>query len=64
MKFLVLTSLAFTVGQFWIAGLNWLRRRRGQPEMRRVASIPLHPGRLRSIRTTSGARLAASATAA
>jgi|SRR6185436_7698340 nitrite reductase/ring-hydroxylating ferredoxin subunit len=39
MKFLVLTSLAFTVGQFWIAGLNWLRRRRGQPEMRRVAAI-------------------------
>src|SRR5262245_66005617 len=30
MKFMVLTSLAFTVGQFWIAGLNWWRRRRGR----------------------------------
>jgi Rieske Fe-S protein len=39
MKFLVLTSFAFTVGQFWIAGQNWLRRRRGQPEIRRVASL-------------------------
>ena len=29
MKFMVLTSLAFTVGQFWIAAQNWLRRRRG-----------------------------------
>jgi nitrite reductase/ring-hydroxylating ferredoxin subunit len=45
MKFLVLTSLAFTAGQFWIAGLNWLRRRRGQPGMRRVAAIDeLPPG--------------------
>lgn len=39
MKFMVLTSLAFAVGQFWIAGQNWLRRRRSQPAMRRVASI-------------------------
>ena len=39
MKFLVLTSLAFTAGQFWIAAQNWWRRRRGQPEMRRVASL-------------------------
>jgi hypothetical protein len=39
MKFMVLTSLAFAVGQFWIAGQNWVRRRRGQPAMRRVASI-------------------------
>ena len=38
-KFMVLTSLALTVGQFWIAAQNWLRRRRGDPEMRRVASI-------------------------
>ena len=29
MKFLVLTSLAFTAGQFWIAAQNWWRRRRG-----------------------------------
>lgn len=39
MKFLVLTSLAFTVGQFWIAAQNWWRRRRGQLEVRRVASL-------------------------
>jgi Rieske Fe-S protein len=39
MKFMVLTSLAFTAGQFWIAAQNWLRRRRGRAEMRRVASI-------------------------
>ena len=30
-KFMVLTSLAFAVGQFWIVVQNWLRRRRGQP---------------------------------
>ena len=39
MKFLVLTSFAFTIGQFWIAGQNWLRRRRGLPESRRIASL-------------------------
>jgi len=39
MKFLVLTSVALTVGQFWIVGQNWLRRRRGLPEVRRVASL-------------------------
>ena len=39
MKFMVLTSLAFTAGQFWIAGQNWWRRRRGRPEMRRVAAL-------------------------
>jgi Rieske Fe-S protein len=39
MKFMVLTSLAFTAGQFWIALQNWLRRRRGRPEIRRVASL-------------------------
>jgi nitrite reductase/ring-hydroxylating ferredoxin subunit len=39
MKFLVLTSAALTAGQFWIAGQNWLRRRRGLPEVRRVASL-------------------------
>jgi nitrite reductase/ring-hydroxylating ferredoxin subunit len=38
-KFLTLTSLAFTVGQFWIAGQNWLRKRQGLPEMRRIASV-------------------------
>jgi len=37
-KFLTLTSLAFTVGQFWIAGQNWLRKRQGPDQMRRIAS--------------------------
>jgi Rieske Fe-S protein len=39
MKFMVLTSLALTVGQFWIAAQNWWRRHRGVPEIRRVASL-------------------------
>ena len=39
MKFLVLTSAALTAGQFWIAGENWLRKRRGLPEIRRIASL-------------------------
>jgi nitrite reductase/ring-hydroxylating ferredoxin subunit len=39
MKFMVLTSLAFTVGQFWIAGQNWWRRRQGRPDMLRIASL-------------------------
>jgi Rieske Fe-S protein len=39
MKFLVLTSFAMTVGQLWIAAENWLRRRRGVGEIRRVASL-------------------------
>jgi nitrite reductase/ring-hydroxylating ferredoxin subunit len=38
MKFMVLTSLAFTVGQFWIAAVNWWRRTRGEPELMRVAA--------------------------
>ena len=39
MKFMVLTSLAFTVGQFWIGAQNWLRRRRGLPELKKIASV-------------------------
>lgn len=39
MKFMVLTSFAFTVGQFWIAAQNWARRRRGTPELKRIASL-------------------------
>ena len=39
MKFMVLTSAAFTVGQFWIAAQNWYRRRAGQPAMQRIVSI-------------------------
>jgi Rieske Fe-S protein len=38
-KFLVLTSFAMTLGQFWIAAQNWVRRRRGVPEIRRIASL-------------------------
>jgi nitrite reductase/ring-hydroxylating ferredoxin subunit len=39
MKFMVLTSLAFTAGQFWIVAQNWLRRRRGQPPLQRIAGL-------------------------
>ena len=39
LRFMVLTSAAFTVGQFWIVAQNWYRRRSGQPPLRRVASI-------------------------
>ena len=39
MKFMVLTSLAFTAGQFWIAAQNWFRRRRGMPAIRKIASL-------------------------
>jgi nitrite reductase/ring-hydroxylating ferredoxin subunit len=39
LKFMVLTSLAFTVGQFWIGFQNWWRRRRGEPELARIASL-------------------------
>ena len=38
-KFLTLTSFAFVVGQFWIAGQNFLRRRAAAPEARRIASV-------------------------
>jgi len=39
MKFLVLTSGAFTLGQVWIGVENWYRKRSGQPAMRRIASV-------------------------
>ncbi len=42
-KFLALTSLAFAVGQLWIVVQNWRRRRRGQPETRRIASLSQLP---------------------
>jgi nitrite reductase/ring-hydroxylating ferredoxin subunit len=38
-KFMVLTSFAFAVGQFWIIGQNWWRRRTGKPEIKRIASL-------------------------
>src|SRR5687767_10495846 len=36
-KFLCLTSLAFVVGQFTIAAQNWMRRRRGDPPIVKIA---------------------------
>lgn len=39
MKFMVLTSAAFTVGQLWIAAQNWYRTRTGQPGIQRIAAI-------------------------
>ena len=39
MKFMVLTSAAFTAGQFWIAAQNWYRHRSGQLPLRRIASV-------------------------
>ena len=38
-KFMVLTSFAFVVGQFWIIVENWRRRRAGEPEIKRIASL-------------------------
>ena len=38
-KFMVLTSLALTVGQFWIVARNWWRRHRGEAEITRVAAL-------------------------
>jgi nitrite reductase/ring-hydroxylating ferredoxin subunit len=37
LKFMVLTSLAFTAGQFWIAAQSWWRERRDQPDGVRLA---------------------------
>lgn len=38
-KFLTLTSLAFVVGQLWIAGQSWRRRRTPPAGARRIASV-------------------------
>jgi Rieske Fe-S protein len=38
-KFLVLTSFAFVVGQVWIGIQNFLRRRRGEPPIVKVAEV-------------------------
>ena len=43
LKFLVLTSAAFTAGQAWIAIQNWNRRRSGRPPVLRVAAIDAVP---------------------
>ena len=39
MKFMVLTSAAFTVGQLWIGVQNWWRKRSGEVLIQRIASI-------------------------
>ena len=39
MKFLVLTSAAFTLGQVWIGVQNWYRKQSGQPGIQRIASV-------------------------
>jgi len=39
MKFMVLTSLAFTAGQLWIAAENWWRRQRGGAGLVRLAAL-------------------------
>lgn len=38
-KFLGLTSAAFVVGQLAIAAQNWLRRRRGEPPIVKIAEV-------------------------
>ncbi len=38
-KFMVLTSFAFVVGQFWIVVQNYVRKRSGKPEIMRIASL-------------------------
>ena len=39
MKFLVLTSAAFALGQVWIGVQNWYRKSTGQPPMQRIAAV-------------------------
>ena len=39
LKFMVLTSAAFTVGQLWLVAQNWYRARSGQPAIQRIASV-------------------------
>lgn len=42
-KFLVVTSLAFVVGQTWIAFENFARKRRGRPPIRLIAKLSAIP---------------------
>ncbi len=42
-KFMVLTSLAFAVGQFWIAARNFLRRRKGEAPLLQIATVDQLP---------------------
>lgn len=38
-KFMVLTSLAFTAGQFWIVIQNYLRRRHGELPLQKITNL-------------------------
>ena len=38
-KFMVLTSFAFTIGQFWIAAQNFMRTRRGKLPLRAIVQL-------------------------
>ncbi len=38
-KFMVLISLAFTAGQFWIAARNYMRKRRGELPLQQIANV-------------------------
>jgi Rieske Fe-S protein len=42
-KFMVVTSLAFAIGQLWIGLQNAWRRRRGTPPMQKIASLSSLP---------------------
>lgn len=42
-KFLILTSLAFTVGQFWIVVQNFFRARKGAPQILEIAGAESLP---------------------
>lgn len=42
-KFLVLTSLAFVVGQFWIIVQSWFRRRQGEFPRQQIAVLDQVP---------------------
>jgi Rieske Fe-S protein len=39
LKFMVLTSAAFTAGQLWIAAQNWYRQRSGRLPIQRIVSV-------------------------
>lgn len=42
-RFMVLTSLAFVVGQFWILARNYWRSARGEPPVREIVSVDTVP---------------------
>lgn len=45
-KYLVLISFAFVIGQFWILVINWMRKRKGELPLRKIAEIQsIAPGK-------------------